>query len=373
MSSKEMEENELLKKIKEISDYKYALDEASIIAITNQKGIITHVNDNFCTISKYGREELLGKDHRIINSNYHPKTFIKDLWKTISKGKVWKGELRNRAKDGTFYWVDTTIVPFLNNIGKPYQYVAIRSDITERKKGEEVINQMLATTDYQNKQLVDFCNIVSHNLRAPLVNISMLLDFLEESDEEEDRKELLKRVKPVVTHLNEIFNELVESIQVKQDSEIQSINVVMKDCVEKILISFEAQIKLYQVTILTDFEQVPILYYPPKYIDSILTNLISNAIKYKSPDRKLLLEINTKLVDDHVILSVKDNGLGIDLERHKDAIFKIRKVFHKHPDAKGFGLFMTKTQVEAMNGIIWVESTPDLGSTFFVKFKNNQL
>ena len=159
MSSKEMEENELLKKIKEISDYKYALDEASIIAITNQKGIITHVNDNFCTISKYGREELLGKDHRIINSNYHPKTFIKDLWKTISKGKVWKGELRNRAKDGTFYWVDTTIVPFLNNIGKPYQYVAIRSDITERKKGEEVINQMLATTDYQNKQLVDFVTL----------------------------------------------------------------------------------------------------------------------------------------------------------------------------------------------------------------------
>lgn len=154
-----MEENELLKKIKEISDYKYALDEASIIAITNQKGIITHVNDNFCTISKYGREELLGKDHRIINSNYHPKTFIKDLWKTISKGKVWKGELRNRAKDGTFYWVDTTIVPFLNNIGKPYQYVAIRSDITERKKGEEVINQMLATTDYQNKQLVDFVTL----------------------------------------------------------------------------------------------------------------------------------------------------------------------------------------------------------------------
>jgi len=369
MPFKDIEENELLKKIKEISDYKYALDEASIIAITNQKGIITHVNDNFCKISKYSREELIGQDHRIINSDYHPKSYIKELWSTIAKGNVWKGELRNKAKDGTYYWVDTTIVPFLNQEEKPYQYVAIRSDITERKKGEEVIKHMLETTEYQNKQLVDFCNIVSHNLRAPLVNISMLLNFLEESQDDEDRTELLKRAKPVVNHLNEIFNELVESLQIRQDSEIQSINVDLKDCVEKILISFDAQIKSYNATITTNFDEVPILYYPHKYIESILTNLISNAIKYKSPDKNLKLEIKTKIVGKHIVLSVKDNGLGIDLNRHKDNIFKIRKVFHSHPEAKGFGLFMTKTQVEAMGGTIWVESTPDVGSTFFIKFE----
>ena len=366
-------EEELLKKIKEISDYKYALDEASIIAITNQKGIITHVNDNFCAISKYSREELIGEDHRIINSSFHSKEFIKELWSTIAKGKVWKGELRNKAKDGTWYWVDTTIVPFLNQEGKPYQYVAIRSDITERKKGEELIKHMLTTTEYQNKQLVDFCNIVSHNLRAPLVNISMLLNFLEESQDEEDRIELLNRIKPVVTHLNEIFNELVESLQVRQDSEIQCINIDLKDCMEKILISFDAQIRAFNATIVMDFNSVPVLYYPTKYIDSILTNLISNAIKYKSPDRNLIVEIKTINIDKHIILSVKDNGLGIDLERHKDSIFKIRKVFHAHPDAKGFGLFMTKTQVDAMGGEIWVESTPEVGSTFFIKFENNKL
>ncbi|WP_162127911.1 PAS domain S-box protein [Flavobacterium phycosphaerae] len=149
VTEKKIVEEELLKRLKEISDYKYAIDESSIVAITNQKGIITHVNDNFCKISKYDREELLGQDHRIINSGYHPKEFIKRLWTTIAKGKVWKGELKNKAKDGSPYWVDTTIVPFLNEDGKPYQYVAIRSDITERKNQEQKIietTQLLSET-----------------------------------------------------------------------------------------------------------------------------------------------------------------------------------------------------------------------------------
>src|SRR5262245_33703309 len=157
----------------QLEDFKRALDHAATVAITVVLGRITYVNDTFCRSSGYSCEELVGQDHRIVNSNYHSKDFIRDLWRTIASGHVWHGELRNRAKDGHIYWVDTTIVPFLNARGKPYQYIAIRSDITARKEAEEKLAQQAALA-----RVGQMAAVVAHEVRNPLAGIKGAVQVL---------------------------------------------------------------------------------------------------------------------------------------------------------------------------------------------------
>jgi len=238
------------------------------------------------------------------------------------------------------------------------------------KEANEKINEHAGLLEFQNTQLKDFCNIISHNLRAPLVNLSMLTNFIEKSTDIKEQKQYIEKLKPVINNLNETFSELVESLQVKQDTEIKSEKQVLKDCLQRTLDGLAGEINKSHAVIETNFEEAPVIKFPSKYLASIFHNLVSNSLKYKSPQRDPVIKLQTKKVRGNIVLSVTDNGLGIDMGRNKDKLFKIRKIFHHHPDAKGFGLYLTKTQVEAMNGKIWAESTPGEGSTFFVEFKN---
>ncbi|MEO1094433.1 MAG: ATP-binding protein [Cyanobacteria bacterium J06638_28] len=181
---------------KELSDIKFAIDQSAIVAITDHKGLITYVNDKFCELSKYSREETLGKDHRLVNSDWHSKDFFADMWKTIASGKVWRGEVCNRAKDGSLYWVDTTIVPFCNEQGKPYQYIAIRHDMSDRKRAEQSVMQKSqeleqALYNLQNTQLqmvqsekmASLGNLVAgvaHEINNPLGFLNGSLHYAEE-------------------------------------------------------------------------------------------------------------------------------------------------------------------------------------------------
>lgn len=265
------------------------------------------------------------------------------------------------------------LFPLHDDHGNFVMAIGVGIDITERKLLEEKQTKIMEQLSMQNMQLLDFCNIVSHNLRGPLINMSMLVEFIQETEDVDEHRLLISKLEPVIESLKNTFNELVESIQIRQDNDIKSDTLILSTCLQEALDGLRMEIKKANAKIDIDFKEAPAVIYPHKYLASIFYNLISNAIKYQSPERPLSLTLASRMEEGNVVLTVQDNGLGIDLVKHKDNIFKIGKIFHRHPDAKGLGLFMTKAQVEAMGGKIWVESLPDQGSIFSIEFVNQNL
>ena len=184
VTARRQADKELQKTKKRLGQLQYALDVSTIVAITDKHGVITYVNKAFCDISKYKAEELLGKTHRIINSGYHSKAFFEEMWQTIQDGLTWKGIIRNRTKNGDYYWVDTTIVPLLDEIGKPSQYIAIRHDITRQINAEQKL------LDF-NKELE--ARVQERTVQVQKVNLTLLREIEQRETTEQELRDSLKR------------------------------------------------------------------------------------------------------------------------------------------------------------------------------------
>jgi PAS domain S-box-containing protein len=381
-------ENRLQKSQSETSYYKYAIDESSIVAITDQKGIIRHVNDNFCKISKYTHEELIGQDHRIINSDYHPKEFIRELWVTIANGKIWRGEMKNKAKDGSFYWVDTTIVPFLNEYGKPYQYLAIRSDITQRKLAEEEILKINA--DLENKvtertlELTEalkreqelsemksrFVSMASHEFRTPLSAILSsisLVDHYKTVDQAEKRKKHIDRIKASVRNLTDILDDFLSLDKLEQGkTEVICQELSLQEFIKDIVEEMEGMVRKKNQNIHVNFNGPGEVYQDKKILRNILLNLLSNAVKYSPEGKDIYVEVGEK--GDQAIFSVRDEGIGIPEEAQKELFGKFFRASNAYAiQGTGLGLNIVKKYVELLGGNISFVSKENEGSTFRVE------
>jgi PAS domain S-box-containing protein len=390
---------------RELAVLKFALDQHAIVAMTDVRGTITYVNDKFCTISQYSKDELLGKNHRILNSGHHPKEFFQEMYSTIARGNVWRAEIRNRAKDGSIYWVNTTIVPTLGAEGKPCQYVAIRADVTERKRAEEDLAKLhreiearnlkleeqtvelqrtrdemehrvirrtedLAkaneTLETSNIELQQFAYVASHDLQSPLRSISgfvqlLKMDYQEQLDDQ--ARDYIRRTVQSIAQMETLIRDLLSYSRVESRSR-PFVPVSLVDVFHGSVSLLESSIRdaAGQVTC----DELPVVLGDSSQLAQLMQNLIGNGLKYHGTEPPHVhVSAEPGLKKNEWIVSVRDNGIGID-PKYFARIFEIFKRLHdqKEYPGTGIGLAVCRRVVERHGGAIWVESEPGHGSNF---------
>ena len=335
--------------MQQLADLKRALDAAAIVATTDVTGRITYVNDKFVEISGYSRDELLGQDHRIINSGLHSKEFIRDLWRTIANGRVWHGEIRNRAKDGHFYWVDTTIVPFLDERGKPYQYTAIRADITARKAAEERLTHQAALA-----RVGQLAAVVAHEVRNPLAGIKGAIQvLLSRRPGGDSERAVMRDIISRVDALNELIGDLMLFARPRAPRlaavDVKALLSEAADMLRRDAVASGVQVRIEadDVSVQADAE----------LLRATVLNLLINAAQAMGSNGVIVMSARRR--GDEAVIDVRDTGPGIP-ESLREQIFE--PFFTTKARGGGLGLPIARRTAELHGGSLTVAASPDGGT-----------
>jgi len=337
---------------KELEDLKWAIDQSAIVATTDTRGVIKYANEKFCEIAKYSREELIGRDHRIINSGYHPKPYIRELWHTIAAGRIWKGELKNRAKDGATYWVDTTIVPFLDEVGRPYQYMAIRYDITERKRSEDLLREQAALA-----RLGEMAAVVAHEVKNPLAGIRGALQVISTRMPAESRDRSV--IGDILARLDSL-NEMVHDLLLFARPRVPKLtSVIVGPLVEATALLLKRDPVFAGVVVgVHDGQQT--VEADPELMQLVFSNLLLNAAQAMNGEGRVDVTVTRR--DGRCDIAFRDTGPGMPPDVRERMFEPFFTTKHR---GTGLGLSTAKRVVEQHHGELRAEC-PDEGGTVVI-------
>ncbi|WP_026713935.1 PAS domain-containing sensor histidine kinase [Flavobacterium daejeonense] len=332
---------------------------------------VIYVNPAFTQMTGYKSEEIINNSLSILRGPNTDINVLKRILETIKNKEEGLLEIKSYRKDKTEFWLRFTMIPIYNAEQELSHWVSIQRDVTEEKNQEKEKEQLIKELTQNNKDLKQFSYITSHNLRAPMSNLTGLLNLIEDIEiEDSELKEIIDGFNKSTHLLNETIEDLTKVMIIKDNIAIETENISLKDIFENVFNQLTTQIELSKPILKLDIEHVNLLNTNKAYLESILLNLLTNSLKYRANNRVLRITIAAHQVDDTIQLSFKDNGIGIDLDKNKDKIFGLYQRFHDYPDSKGLGLYLVKSQVEAMKGTISIESQVNKGTTITITFKN---
>lgn len=358
--------------LRELTDVKKALDQVLVVAITDPNGVITYVNDRFCQLYKYSREEVIGQSHRLLKSGEHSREFYKNLWQTINSGQIFSGEIKNRAKDGSFHWAYMVIVPFLDEQGKPYQYVSFRTDITPMKDAQgDRIKRIKAEAEVHARD--QFVSMVAHELKTPITSLQLVLELLvhlvkrEHSPDEITKiRHLLERSLFQSKRLMTIINDLLDVSRIAAGKlRVTPQTMDLEEMLQNLLDNLQEDFEAAGCKVTLEIKNPAKGIWDKARLEQVMINLLTNAMKF---GRYKPIHITLSRKNKTATIQVRDFGIGVS-EEFKQKIFQRfeRAETVAHFKGSGLGLWITRQIVEAHGGRIWVESQHGKGSTFIVE------